>query len=154
MRRRGETLLVFALVLLGLLGIGRLAMEAWMMRPAPTSLPEIGARTETARPLLIAIIDGLREDSAWTPTDPPMPWLQDFAQGGSWGTAIAGEPTLTAPCVRAILTGRRPDLLTGFRNFDARPVEGSVVGYLADRGAVTAHGGDAAAAVVLEGADK
>nr|MDJ0975736.1 alkaline phosphatase family protein [Planctomycetota bacterium] len=46
---------------------------------------------------------------------------------------------------RALLTGRRPDLLTGFRNFNARPVDGSIVGYAAERGAHTAHAGDAAA---------
>jgi len=138
-------LLVFALVLVGLVAVGRLAMEAWLNRPAPTELPEFGATTEEARPFLLVIIDGLREEAAWTRDDPPMPWLQSFAEGGAWGIALAGEPTLTAPCVRTLLTGRRPDLLTGFRNFNARPVRGSVIGYLHDRGAQTAHGGDAAA---------
>lgn len=138
-------LLVFGLVLLGLIGVGRLAMEAWLVRSAPEQLPAFGARTDEAAPFLLVIIDGLREQSAWATDDPPMPWLQDFAQRGAHGTAIAGEPTLTAPCVRALLTGRRPDLLTGFRNFNARPVQGSLIGYLHERGAVTAHGGDAAA---------
>jgi hypothetical protein len=138
-------LLVFALVLLGFVAVGRLAMEAWLNRPAPTELPEIGATTDTARPFLLVIIDGLREASAWTRDDPPMPWLQSFSARGAWGTALAGEPTLTAPCVRTLLTGRRPDLLTGFRNFNARPVRGSVIEYLHARGARTAHGGDAAA---------
>ncbi|MDF1700934.1 MAG: alkaline phosphatase family protein [Planctomycetota bacterium] len=138
-------LLVFALVLLGLIGVGRLAMEAWLIRSAPETLPEFGARTDKASPYLLVIIDGLREPSAWATEDAPMPWLQTFAKRGAYGTAIAGEPTLTAPCVRALLTGRRPDLLTGFRNFNARPVQGSVIGYLRARGAETAHGGDAAA---------
>ncbi|MDJ0522270.1 MAG: alkaline phosphatase family protein [Planctomycetota bacterium] len=140
-----RVLLVFALTLLGLVGVGRLAIEAWLYVPAPGTLPEIGATTDRAEPFLMVIIDGLREDSAWTTDDPPMPWLQEFARRGAWGTSIAGEPTLTAPCVRALLTGRRPDLLTGFRNFNARPVQGSIIGYLHARGAHTAHGGDAAA---------
>ena len=138
-------LLVFGLVLLGLVGVGRLAMEAWLVRSAPESLPSFGARTDEASPFLMVIIDGLREPSAWATDDPPMPWFQSFAKRGAYGTAIAGEPTLTAPCVRALLTGRRPDLLTGFRNFNARPVQGSIIEYLHERGAVTAHGGDAAA---------
>ncbi len=142
---RRKTLLLFFLGLFGLMAVGRLALEAWMHRPAPHELPEIGARTDKAAPFLLVIIDGLREPTAWATEDPAMPWFQAFAQRGAWGTSIAGEPTLTAPCVRAILTGRRPDLLTGFRNFNARPVEGSIIGYLAARGAHTAHGGDAAA---------
>lgn len=138
-------LLVYGLVLLGLVGVGRLAMEAWLVRSAPETLPEFGARTDKASPFLMVIIDGLRESSAWATEDAPMPWFQTFASQGAYGTAIAGEPTLTAPCVRALLTGRRPDLLTGFRNFNARPVQGSIIGYLHDRGGITAHGGDAAA---------
>jgi len=140
-----RVLLVFALTLLGIVGVGRLAIEAWLYVPAPDKLPEIGARTDVAQPFLLVIVDGLREAAAWATDDPPMPFLQSFARRGAWGTAIAGEPTLTAPCVRALLTGRRPDLLTGFRNFNARPVQGSIVGYLHARGAHTAHGGDAAA---------
>ncbi len=138
-------LLVFFLTLLGLIGVGRLAMEAWLNRPAPRELPEIGARTDQAAPFLLIIIDGLRESAAWAVEDPPMPWLQSFAREGASGVGIAGEPTLTAPCVRALLTGRRPDLLTGFRNFNARPVGGSIVEYLVDRGGRAGHGGDAAA---------
>ncbi len=140
-----RVLLVYALTLLGLVGVGRLAIEAWLHVPAPRDLPEIGATTDEARPFCLIIIDGLRETGAWATDDPAMPYLQSFAKRGAWGTAIAGEPTLTAPCVRALLTGRRPDLLTGFRNFNARPVKGSIIGYLHDRGAHTAHGGDAAA---------
>ncbi len=116
-----------------------------MKVPAPVTLPDVGARTDEAPPFCLVIIDGLREDVAWATKDAPMPWLQDFAKRGAWGTAIAGEPTLTAPCVRALLTGRRPDLLTGFRNFKARKVRGSIIHYLFERGAHTAHGGDAAA---------
>jgi len=138
-------LLVFLLTFLGLVGVGRLAMEAWLNRPAPRELPEIGARTDKASPYLLVIIDGLRESSAWASDDPPMPWLQSFAAEGASGVGIAGEPTLTAPCVRALITGRRPDLLTGFRNFNARAVGGSVIEYLVDRGGRAGHGGDAAA---------
>ena len=72
-----------------------------------------------------------------------MPWLQSFAARGAWGVAWAGDPTLTAPCVRALLTGRAPDLVTSFKNFDADPVPGNLIGYLRDRGAKTAHAGDA-----------
>jgi hypothetical protein len=141
----GRTLLLFGLVLLGFVGVGRLALEAWMVRPAPRHLPEIGARRTKAAPYLFVVLDGLREAAAWLDQPGSMPWLRSFAKRGAWGIAIAGEPTLTAPCVRTLLTGRRPDLLTAFRNFNARPVQGSVIGYLHERGAITAHGGDAAA---------
>ena len=110
-------LLVFGLVLLGHVGVGRLAMEAWLVRSAPESLPSFGARTDEASPFLMVIIDGLREPSAWATDDPPMPWFQSFAKRGAYGTAIAGEPTLTAPCVRALLTGRRPDPLVAVKRF-------------------------------------
>ena len=75
-------LLVFGLVLLGLVGVGRLAMEAWLVRSAPESLPSFGARTDEASPFLMVIIDGLREPSAWATDDPPMPWFQSFAKRG------------------------------------------------------------------------
>ena len=149
-----STLLVFVLGIAGFVVAGRLAMEAWLNRPVPERVPvvlpqilppDVEADGEP-RAYLHVIIDGLREAAAWDEgDDPPMPWLQAFAARGAWGIAIAGEPTLTAPCVRALLSGRRPDLLTGFRNFDARPVPGTIIEYLARRGARTAHGGDAAA---------
>lgn len=153
-RTRARTgVVVFFVVLTGLVGIGRLAMEAWLNRPAPAKPPKIvpdvvPARTQApgyVPQLLLVIIDGLRESSAWAEDDPPMPWLQSLRDRAAWGVGIAGEPTLTAPCVRALLTGRRPDLLTGFRNFNAREVEGSLVQYGAEGGARTVHAGDAAA---------
>ena len=140
---RRKALLLLLLVLLGLIVVGRLAMRAWLDRPAPQRLPEVGATTAEARPLCFVVIDGLREAAAWAVEDPPMPWLQEFASRGAWGIAWAGDPTLTAPCVRALLTGRAPDLVTSFKNFDADPVPGNLIGYLRDRGARTAHAGDA-----------
>ncbi|MHC5012146.1 MAG: alkaline phosphatase family protein, partial [Planctomycetota bacterium] len=141
---RATFLLVF-LVLLGLASLGRLAMRAWLLRPVPARLPEIGATTDDVRPLCFVIIDGLHEGAAWAREDPPMPWLQAFAASGASGIAWAGDPTLTAPCVRALLTGRAPDLLTAFRNFNARPVGGTFIEYLRARGGHTAHAGDATA---------
>lgn len=140
---RRKALLLLLLVLLGLIVVGRLAMRAWLDRPAPHRLPEVGATTSEARPLCFVVIDGLREAAAWAEENPPMPWLQSFAARGAWGIAWAGDPTLTAPCVRALLTGRAPDLVTSFKNFNADPVPGNVIGYLRDRGANTAHAGDA-----------
>ncbi len=148
------TLLVFVLGVAGFVVAGRLAMEAWLNRPVPQRVPLVLPRILPAdvdveappRAYLHVIIDGLREAAAWDDgKDPPMPWLQEFAARGAWGIAVAGEPTLTAPCVRALLSGRRPDLLTGFRNFDAHAMPGTIIEYLAQRGARTAHGGDAAA---------
>lgn len=141
---RGGVLAVALLALLGLIAVGRLAMEAWLHRPAPAQLPEIGATRTEATPFLLVVIDGLREESAFAAADPPMPWFQALARRGVGGVALAGDPTLTAPCVRTLLTGRLPDLLTAFRNFSAREVKGSLVEYLARRGGRTAHGGDAA----------
>ena len=63
--RPARLLLVVTLVLLGLVGIGRLAMEAWLVRAAPETLPKHGARAKTAAPFLMVIIDGLREPAAW-----------------------------------------------------------------------------------------
>lgn len=134
-----------AAALMVLVAAGRFALESWLDRPAPDELPEIGARTDKASPLLFVILDGLNETSAFTHPNGAMPRMAALAAEGASGIAETGEPTLTAPCVRALLTGRRPDLLTGFRNFDAPPVGGSIVEYLARRGAHTAHAGDAAA---------
>lgn len=140
-----RTALLLLLVLLVLLGVGRMAMEAWQNRETPSTLPEIGARTDTASPFLLVILDGLREGTSWLEAQGPMPRLRALAAEGASGIAITGEPTLTAACVRALVSGRRPDLLTGFRNFDAPPVRGTLIEYLARRGARTAHAGDAAA---------
>ena len=142
--RRGHMALVCLLSFVFLMGVGNLAILAWLHRPTPVTLPEIGARTNEASPFFLAVIDGLRETSAWASDDPPMPWLQQFSKQGAWGVSITGEPTLTAPCVRCILSGRRPDLITGFQNFDAPKAPGSVIEYLVKRGAQAAHGGDAA----------
>ncbi len=142
--RRGHMGLVCLLSFVFLMGVGNLAILAWLHRPTPRSLPEIGARTEEASPFFLAVIDGLREGSAWAIDDSPMPWLREFAKQGVWGVSITGEPTLTAPCVRCIISGRRPDLITGFQNFDAPKAPGSIIEYLVKRGARAAHGGDAA----------
>ncbi|MCB9826012.1 MAG: alkaline phosphatase family protein [Planctomycetes bacterium] len=137
--------LLVLLVLLTLVAVGRMAMEAWLNRDTPSELPEIGARSEEASPLLIVILDGLREGTSWLAEGGPMPRMAALATEGASGIALTGEPTLTAACVRAILSGRRPDLLTGFRNFDAPEMRGTVIEYLRRRGANTAHAGDAAA---------
>ena len=139
---RRHTLLVVLLALVGLLGLGRLALAAWLDRPQPGDLPSFGARTDEARPFLLVVIDGLHEQ-AWN--DPRgVAWLRRFALRGAWGIALTGEPTLTAPCVRAIVSGRRPDVLTGFQNFQVPAVEGNLLHYLAERGGTLAHAGDAA----------
>lgn len=133
------------LVLAGVTAVGRVAMQAWLERPVPAGLPRIGGSATGARPLLVVVIDGLRAESLW---DEPtaMPWLRAFAGEGAGGIAQAGNPTLTAACVRTLLTGQWPDLLAGLRNFNARPVEGSWVEFLRERGARPAHAGDAAIA--------
>ena len=140
-----RALWIVVLTLLTLLTVGRMAMEAWSNRPAPGTLPEVGARTEVAAPFLLVVLDGLREGTSWLSADNPMPWMSDLAPEGTVGIALTGEPTLTAACVRTLLSGRRPDLLTGLRNFTARPVRGTIIEYLAARGGKTAHAGDAAA---------
>ncbi|MFV1960064.1 MAG: alkaline phosphatase family protein, partial [Planctomycetota bacterium] len=139
----GRALVPVLFVLLGLVVVGRLATRAWLASPAPTRLPRVGATTAVARPLLFVVLDGLREPSSWTREDGSTPWLRAFAGLGASGIAWAGDPTLTAPCVRALLTGRAPDLVTGFRNFDAEEVPGNLLQYLRERGARTAHAGDA-----------
>ena len=110
------------LVLAGVTAVGRVAMHAWLERPVPAGLPRIGGSATGARPLLVVVIDGLRAESLW---DEPtaMPWLRAFAGEGAGGIAQAGNPTLTAACVRTLLTGQWPDLLAGLRNFNASPVE-------------------------------
>ena len=137
-----HTLILVLLTALGLIGIGRLAEATWIRRPIPSELPEIGARTEQAAPFLLVVIDGLHERAFNDPE--AMPWLRRFGLRGVSGIALTGEPTLTAPCVRAIVCGRRPDVISGFQNFTAKPVPGNLIEYLVNRGGVPAHGGDAA----------
>ena len=146
-------LVLFFLVLAGLVLTGRLAMDGWLGRPMPGEVPRItpavlpeGVEADKPpAPFLLCIVDGLREQAAWSTEPVIMPHLKAFAAEGVWGVALTGEPTLTAPCVRALISGRRPDLLTGFRNFNAHEVGGTLIELLARRGATTAHGGDAAA---------
>ncbi|MBL9085879.1 MAG: alkaline phosphatase family protein, partial [Planctomycetia bacterium] len=99
-------------------------------------------------PFLLVVIDGLREAAVAS-----MPAWQALAAEGeatggtrgaaaASGVALVGDPTMSAPCVRAIVTGRRPDLWTSFRNFDPVPVEGSVIQLLAARRLRVAHAGD------------
>jgi hypothetical protein len=133
------------LVLAGLTVTGRLAMAGWLEESAPEGLPRFGGVAERARPVLFVVVDGLREQSVWG-EGAPMPFLAGLAREGAGGTALAGNPTLTSACVRTLLTGQWPDLLAGFRNFDAPPARGSWVEYLVALGARPAHGGDAAVA--------
>jgi ethanolaminephosphotransferase len=133
------------LALAGVVAVGRLAMDAWLERPVPHGLPRIGGTAEKARPLLVVVVDGLSESAMWgEPT--ALPFLHALAEEGASGIARAGNPTLTAACVRTLLTGQWPDLLAGLKNFDAPPVEGSWLEFLRERGARPAHGGDAAIA--------
>ena len=125
-----------------LCALGGLAYEAWISRPVPTGLPVVGGTATRARPLCVVVLDGVREGALWDePTS--MPWLRAFADRGAGGVALAGDPTLTAACVRTLLTGRRPDLKIALQNFNAPPVEGSWLEALRRLGARAAHGGDA-----------
>ncbi|MCC7136804.1 MAG: alkaline phosphatase family protein [Planctomycetes bacterium] len=129
---------VALVALLGLLGVGATAERAWFAAPLPLEAPDPApARRGPWPALLLVVVDGLRE--AATPT---MRTWQALASEGASGVARTGEPTMSAPCVRAIVTGRRPDLYTSFRNFAPVPVRGSVLDALVARGASLAHAGD------------
>jgi hypothetical protein len=142
---RAATLAYVAWILAWLVALGGLATDAWLSRALPMGLPAIGGSATAPNPLCVVVLDGLREQALW---DEPtaMPWLRAFAEGGAGGVARAGDPTLTAACVRALLTGRKPDLKIALQNFAAPPVEGSWVQALRALGARAAHGGDAAIA--------
>lgn len=139
---RRATLTYLAWVLAWFLALGGLALEAWIERPVPRDLPSIGGTASRARPLCVVILDGVREGVLWEEPS-ALPWLRAFARGGAGGVARAGDPTLTAACVRTLLSGRRPDLLIALHNFDAPPVEGTWLQSLRALGARAAHGGDA-----------
>lgn len=148
---RAATWAWLALVLAGIVALGRLALAAWVEEPVPAGLPRVGGDGAAARPALLVVIDGLREQALWG--DPArgeeasaLPWLRGLAAEGAGGVARAGNPTLTAACVRTLLTGQWPDLGTALKNFDAEVAQGSWLQFLHERGARTAHAGDAAVA--------
>ena len=145
-RAHAVALALFAVA--GLVTVGRLALEAWLVRPEPPALPLASAAPAAGGPppaLLLVVVDGLREEATRNDPDPAMPAWLALEKEGVGGIAVAGDPTLTACCVRTLLTGRAPDLYTAFENFTAKPVSGSLIELCAARGARAAHAGDAAA---------
>lgn len=147
---RGRAVLVAVLAAVAVAGLGALGERTWLHRdlpldaPAPAPPPDpaaargAAARRRAPSPFLLVIVDGLREAAV-----PAMPaWRALVDEGGATGVTLVGDPTMSAPCVRALVTGRRPDLWTAFRNFDPVPVRGSVLGLLAARGLRVAHAGD------------
>jgi len=149
--RAVATLWVAAVAVVGLAALGE---RTWLARdlplaaaPPPPPSP-VAPRERPSSPFLLVVIDGLREAAVAT-----MPaWRALAAEGeatggtrgvaAASGVALVGDPTMSAPCVRAIVTGRRPDLWASFRNFDPVPVEGSVIQLLAARRLRVAHAGD------------
>ena len=144
---RGRALAALLLSLAGLVVVGRLAVDAWLLRPVPTRVRVVQrAPSGVPRPFLLGIVDGLRAEAVEDDlADPAMPFWRSMQARGAWGIGVTGEPTMTAACVRTIVTGRNPDLVAAFRNFDAAPTEGSVHEFLAARGLRLAHAGDASA---------
>ncbi len=142
--------LVRALLLLtGLLALGGLASRAWLEGPdldvpVPDSSRTPDASTRPT-PFLLGIVDGLREEATARGDDPIMPFWRTLSDEGVAGVATTGEPTLTAACVRTLLTGRNPDLAVAARNFSAPVVRENLIERLAERGARIGHAGDAAA---------
>lgn len=148
-------MLAVTAVAVGVVALGDLAVPALLSVGATTSPTRSDAAAprgsvEEARPssvrpspvppLLLVVVDGLREDatramSAWAS-------FAGAAVPVARGVALVGDPSMSAPCVRAIVTGRAPDLWTSFRNFDPLPVRSSVLHALAARGARVAHAGD------------
>ncbi len=149
---RATVLATCLAALAGLATVGRLALEAWLVKPEPTAMAAGGAdAAKRSRPVFIGIIDGLRAEAMEDRPDTPMPFLTALGREGVSGIAVTGEPTMTACCVRAILTGRNPDLYTAFRNFTMPPVPGNLIGFLVERGGRAAHAGDAACAQIAAG---
>lgn len=134
-----------ALALAGMVSLGRLSLVGWLEAPVPSGLPRVGGDAGPARPVLMVVVDGLREQALWEPPS-ALPWLARLAQEGAGGVARAGNPTLTAACVRTLLTGQWPDLHAALKNFDAEVARGSWLEAARERGARTAHAGDAAIA--------
>lgn len=141
------TLSYAAWVFAWLAALGGATLAAWLTRPLPEGLPWVGGRAQAPRPLLVVVVDGLREAALWEETD-TLPFVRALSAEGVGGVALAGDPTLTAACVRTLLTGRLPDLITGLKNFEAPPVAGSWVEMQRALGARVAHGGDAAIAQI------
>ena len=152
-RRAVATLVLAACAVVGLAG---LAERAWLARDLPLAPPPAAAaatapaapapsRAPPSSSFLLVIVDGLREAAvatmpAWQALVAESPG--DGGAGAASGIAVVGDPTMSAPCVRAIVTGRRPDLYASFRNFDPVPVQGSVPQLLAARRWRVAHAGD------------
>src|SRR6188472_1787253 len=102
--------------LLLLLASGAFGRAAWLDGPwrfqgplprvlSATLAPVKAGRTSTpaeARPpaFLLIVADGLREEATGG-----MPTLSKLAREGASGIAITGEPTMSATCIRSILTG-------------------------------------------------
>ncbi|MBL9089083.1 MAG: alkaline phosphatase family protein [Planctomycetia bacterium] len=145
---RWRVVAALALVLAGFVVVGRLAVDAWLVRATPERV-RIVEREPLPRPgpFLLAVVDGLRAESVDEVVDgvPTMPFWRGLATEGVRGIGVTGEPTMTAACVRSILTGRSPDLYAAFANFNAPSVDGSVTQFLVRRGLRAAHAGDAAA---------
>lgn len=140
------------LLLAGLVAVGRLASYAWLEGPdlnapvpAEAVTPVGGATAARPTPFLLCVIDGLREEAPAEVLDPCMTFWRELAAEGLSGVATTGEPTLTAACVRTLLTGRNPDLAAAARNFSAAVVRENLVERLATAGARVGHAGDASA---------
>lgn len=134
------------MLLAGVTALGRLAARAWLTgpdldAPAPTALTKANVRPA----FFLGIIDGLREDAVAAGSPALMPFWQELAGEGASGIAVTGEPTLTAGCVRTLLTGRNPDLAAAARNFNAPVVRENLVERLHDAGSRVGHAGDATA---------
>jgi len=154
---RERPILSAAVALLALLWLAWLAHRTWLDRGVPFAAPasaSAAARddsalaappiTDTGRPapLLLVVLDGVRDTILAEGGAGPMPYLCGLAREGLSGVALTGEPTMSAPCIRTLLSGRPPDLFSSFRNFAALPTDGTVIGALHERGARCAHVGD------------
>jgi hypothetical protein len=132
------------LAVAGVLVLGRLASDAWIVDPRPP----VGERPQPppgpAPPFALVVLDGVRADAALPGPSSAMPHFASLCEEGAFGIARTGEPTLTLGCVRALLTGIEPDPYVTFVNFSAPPVDGHLLDFLLDRGATGAHAGDAA----------
>ncbi len=97
------------LLLVGLLGLSGLASFAALGRLNTTPLyAEASAAVQShafteRRPVLLIVLDGLREDAARS-----MPTLQRIAHRGASARLVAGVPTFSAAGYVTLLTGTAP----------------------------------------------
>jgi hypothetical protein len=138
--------------ILGLAVVGRFALDAWLSRPEPKTLPAAASAPGSPPPFFLGIVDGLRAEAFDDDERPWMPFFASVAREGVRGVGVTGEPTMTGCCVRTILTGRNPDLPTALHNFDLPESPGNLVAFLVRRGARAIHAGDAACAQVAASA--